>query len=125
MILLKKVKLLATRKIQLYVTDTDTKLAGFLDSIEREAPDAKGYLGTQVKEILRAWSGLVELYGERDVLTLALQLASGNPPKPPETAPPTVGERGDDQSEVGTSPTKKLGGLGKSMYRTNKKTTSS
>jgi hypothetical protein len=114
---------MATRKIQLYITEADNKLAQFLDTIEREAPDTKGYLGTQVKEILRAWSGLVELYGERDVLTLALQLASGNPPKPPETAPPTVGERGDDQSEVGTSAPKRLGGLGKSMYSKNKKAT--
>jgi hypothetical protein len=122
MISLKRVKSMVTRKIQLYVTDADTKLSQFLDTIEQEAPDAKGYLGTQVKEILRAWSGLVELYGERDVLTLALRLAAGNPPKPPETEPPAVGERGDDQSEVGTSAPIKLKGAS-SFYRANKKAT--
>jgi hypothetical protein len=99
------------KKFQMYVNpETDPKLYSFIESIEKGAPSKKGYVVDQIKEILRAWSGLVDIYGERDVLTLALHLAAGNPPKPPETVPLVVGEREDVKSERGTSLPKGIGG---------------
>lgn len=95
---------MALKKFQMYVNpETDPRLWQFIEGIERSAPNKKGYVVDQIKEILRAWSGLVDIYGERDVLTLALQLASNSPPKPPEVVIPEVGEREEVKTETGTS----------------------
>lgn len=68
------------KKFQMYVNpETDPKLYGFIERIESEAPGKKGYVVDQIKAILRAWSGLVDIYGETDTLALAMQLASGKP----------------------------------------------
>lgn len=70
------------KKFQMYVNpDTDQRLFKFIQEIEQEAPAKKGYVVDRIKEILRAWSGLMDIYGERDVLVLAMQLASGKPSK--------------------------------------------
>jgi hypothetical protein len=113
------------KKFQMYVNpETDPKLYQFIESIEKGAPNKKGYVVDQIKEILRAWSGLMDIYGERDVLLLSMQLAAGNPPKPSETAPLIVGEREEVKPEVGTSAPIRLKGAS-SMYRKNKKATPS
>jgi hypothetical protein len=99
---MKMVKVMATRKVQLYVSsDADVKLYQFLDSVEEEAPDKKGYLGNRVKEILRAWSELIDIYGERDTMALAMQLAAG---KQPEARP--VIEPDPEPEHTDTAPMK-------------------
>jgi hypothetical protein len=108
------------KKFQMYVNpETDPKLYSFIEDIEKGAPSKKGYVVDQIKEILRAWSGLVDIYGERDVLLLSMRLAAGNPPKPPETAQLEVGEREEVKSEVGTSSTG-LKGMGTGLVRNRK-----
>jgi hypothetical protein len=57
--------------------ESDPKLYQFIQALEQDAPNKKGYVVDKIKEILRAWAGFVDLYGEKDVLMLTLQLASG------------------------------------------------
>lgn len=96
------------KKFQMYVNpETDPKLYKFIDSIEQSAPNKRGYVVDQIKEILRAWSGLVDIYGEKDVLLLSMRLAAGNPPK---TRKKPALEEVKTEEKGGTSLPKGLGG---------------
>jgi hypothetical protein len=98
---------MSNKKVQLYISDADVKLSQFFDQIEAEEPNTKGYLGNKIKDILRAWSGLAELYGEKDVLLLSLRLAAGLHGKSTVESPSTAGEGGTSgEIERGTSPHK-------------------
>lgn len=115
------------KKFQMYInSDTDPKLYGFIESIESEAPGKRGYAVDKIKEILRAWAGLQEIFEERDVLLLSMRLAASIHGKSTVESPSTVGDVGTSaKNEVRTSPpdspqtssTKRLGGFGKDVIK--------